>query len=85
MKNISTLDIKNFEGKKYDLTEFVDLKTGFIATKSKDGKELKVQEFPGLWNGSMSDWNTLFVEVPVETFVPVKTIGDLLRKEHQPQ
>ena len=75
--------IKNYEGKKYNLLEFSDPKTGFITKKSSDGKDLKVQELPGLWNGSMSDWNTLFVEVPIETFNPVKTVNDLLRKEHQ--
>ena len=63
--------------------DFSDPKTGFISLKSKDGKVLKAQELPGLWNGAMSDWNTLFVEVPVETFNPVKTVTDLLRKEHQ--
>jgi len=77
--------VKNFEGEKYNLLEFTDPETGFISLKSKDGKELKVQELPGLWNGSMSDWNTLFVEVPIETFNPVKTVTDLLRKEHQPK
>ena len=75
--------VKNYTGQKYNLLKFRDPKTGFISIKSKDGKELKVQELPGLWNGSMSDWNTLFVEVPIETFCPVKTINDLLRKEHQ--
>ena len=75
--------IKNYEGKKYNLLEFSDPKTGFITIKSSDGKDLKAQELPGLWNGSMSDWNTLFVEVPIETFNPVKTVNDLLRKEHQ--
>ncbi len=75
--------IKNYEGKKYNLLEFSDPKTGLITTKSSDGKELKAQELPGLWNGSMSDWNTIFVEVPIETFNPVKTVNDLLRKEHQ--
>ncbi len=77
--------VKNFEGVKYNLLDFADPATGFISFKSKDGKELKVQELPGLWNGSMSDWNTLFVEVPIETFNPVKTVTDLLRKEHQPK
>lgn len=77
--------VKNYEGKKYDLTNFVDPETGFITIKSKDGKELKAQELPGLWNGAMSDWNTVFVEVPAETFTPVKTIYDLLQKEHQVQ
>jgi hypothetical protein len=75
--------VKNHKGEKYNLLNFSDPGTGFISTKSKDGKELKAQELPGLWNGAMSDWNTLFVEVPVETFNPVKTITDLLRKEHQ--
>jgi hypothetical protein len=75
--------VRNREGKKYNLLEFTDPKTGLITIKSSDGKELKAQELPGLWNGSMSDWNTLFVEVPIETFNPVKTVNDLLRKEHQ--
>jgi len=75
--------VKDYTGKKYNLLDFSDPKTGFISLKSKDGKVLKAQELPGLWNGAMSDWNTLFVEVPVETFNPVKTVTDLLRKEHQ--
>lgn len=75
--------IRNYLGKKYNLLNFVDPLTGLITIKSNDGKELKAQELPGLWNGSMSDWNTLFVEVPIETFSPVKTVNDLLRKEHQ--
>jgi hypothetical protein len=77
--------VRNYEGKKYNLLDFSDPKTGFISRKSKDGKELKAQELPGLWNGSMADWNTIFVEVPIETFNPVKTVADLLRKEHQPK
>ncbi len=75
--------LKDFEGKKFDLTHFVDSQTGFISHKSKDGKELKALELPGLWNGSMSDWNTIFVEVPIITFNPVKTVNDLLRDQHQ--
>lgn len=75
--------IKNYKGEKFDLNKYVDKKTGFISSKSKNGKELKALELPGLWNGAMSDWNTIFVEVPVETFNPVKTVNDLLRKEHQ--
>jgi hypothetical protein len=75
--------LKNYKGEKYDLMQFTDPLTGFISTKSKDGKELKALELPGLWNGAMSDWNTLFVEVPVETFNPVKTVNDLLRDQHQ--
>ncbi|HOF56440.1 MAG TPA: DUF4301 family protein [Prolixibacteraceae bacterium] len=75
--------LKNYKGKKYDLMQFRDPATGFISRKSKDGKDLKAQELPGLWNGAMSDWNTVFVEVPVETFNPVKTVNDLLRDQHQ--
>lgn len=75
--------IKNYKGEKFDLNKYVDKKTGFISSKSKNGKELKALELPGLWNGAMSDWNTIFVEVPIETFNPVKTVNDLLRKEHQ--
>ncbi|UZR93494.1 DUF4301 family protein [Chondrinema litorale] len=75
--------VKDFNGNKFDLMKFRDPKTGFISYKSKDGKELKAQELPGLWNGSMSDWNTLFVEVPIITFNPVKTVNDLLRDQHQ--
>ena len=74
--------IKNYKGEKYNLTEFTDPATGFISKKSKDGKDLKAQELPGLWNGAMSNWNTLFVEVPIETFNPVKTVNDLLREQH---
>jgi len=75
--------IKNHKGEKFNLLQFVDKKTGFISLKSKSGKELKALELPGLWNGAMSDWNTIFVEVPIETFNPVKTVNDLLRPQHQ--
>lgn len=75
--------VKNFEGEKFDLSQFIDPKTGFISEKSKDGKAIKAQELPGLWNGAMADWNTIFVEVPITTFAPVKTVVDLLRAEHQ--
>ena len=75
--------VKNYRGEKYDLTQFVDENTGFISYKSKDGKELKALELPGLWNGAMSNWNTLFVEVPIDTFTPVKVVNDLLRPVHQ--
>jgi hypothetical protein len=75
--------IKDWQGKKFDLTKYVDPKTGFISSKSKNGKELKALELPGLWNGAMSNWNTIFVEVPLETFNPVKTVNDLLREQHQ--
>jgi len=74
--------VKNYKGEKFNLGEFTDPATGFISVKSKDGKELKAQELPGLWNGAMSKWNTLFVEVPIETFNPVKTVNDLLRVQH---
>lgn len=75
--------IKNYKGEKFDLSEFVDPMTGFISKKSSGGKTLKAQELPGLWNGAMAHWITLFVEVPIITFNPVKTVNDLLRKEHQ--
>lgn len=74
---------KDYLGNKFDLTRYVDKNTCFISKKSKDGKALKALELPGLWNGSMADWLTVFVEVPVETFNPVKTVNDLLRKQHQ--
>ncbi len=74
---------KNYKGEKFDLLHFRDPQTGLITVKSKGGRELKAQELPGLWNGSMSDWITFFVEVPIETFNPVKTVNDLLRKQHQ--
>ena len=77
--------VKDTTGKKYDLPAYRDPQTGFITAKSKDGKELKAQELPGLWNGAMANWNTIFVEVPLITFNPVKTVNDLLRKEHQPE
>ena len=75
--------IRDYEGKPFDLPKFVDPKTGFISQKSKDGKELLALELPGLWNGAMSRWNTIFVEVPISTFNPVKTVNDLLREQHQ--
>lgn len=74
---------KNYKGEPFNLPEFVDPSTGFISSKSKNGKDLKALELPGLWNGAMSDWNTVFVEVPLETFNPVKTVNDLLRDQHQ--
>jgi hypothetical protein len=77
---ISAID---FNGNKFDLLKFRDPETGFISNKTKDGKTLKAQELPGLWNGAMANWNTLFVEVPISTFNPVKTVNDLLRTEHQ--
>jgi hypothetical protein len=75
--------LKDPGGRKYHLPDFVDKNTGFISRKSKDGRELKALELPGLWNGAMSDWNTVFVETPLETFNPVKTVNDLLRPQHQ--
>ena len=75
--------VKNYKGEKFNLPEFVDKNTGFISHKSKNGRDLKAMELPGLWNGAMSDWNTIFVEVPLVTFNPVKTVNDLLREVHQ--
>lgn len=75
--------VRDFNDEQFDLREFVDPSTGFISLKSRDGRELKAQELPGLWNGAMANWTTVFVEVPILTFNPVKTINDLLRKEHQ--
>ena len=75
--------VRNYRGEKFNLPDFVDPATGFISYKSKDGKELKALELPGLWNGAMSDWNTIMVEVPLTTFNPVKTVNDLLRPQHQ--
>lgn len=75
--------VKDYKGNKFDLTKYVDPQTGFISSKSKNGKELKALELPGLWNGAMSDWNTIFVEVSLGTFNPVKTVNDLLREQHQ--
>ena len=75
--------MKDYKGNHFDLPKYVDPQTGFISSKSKNGKELKALELPGLWNGAMSDWNTIFVEVPLETFNPVKTVNDLLREQHQ--
>jgi hypothetical protein len=73
---------RDFKGNTFDLGTFVDPETGFITTKSSGGKILKAQELPGLWNGAMAKWITAFVEVPVATFNPVKTVNDLLRDEH---
>jgi hypothetical protein len=67
------------------LRQFIDPDTGFISQKSYEGKPLKAMELPGLWNGAMAQWNTVFVEVPLSSFNPVKTVLDLLRPEHQPE
>jgi len=75
--------VKDFQGNKFNLMDFIDENAGIITTKSKNGKALKAIELPGLWNGAMANWNTIFVEVPLVTFNPVKEINDLLREEHQ--
>lgn len=75
--------VKNHKGEKYNLLNYVDEKQGFITGKTKEGKELKALELPGLWNGAMAFWNTIFVEVPLVTFNPVKTVNDLLKPSHQ--
>lgn len=76
---------KNYQGQKFDLTQFVDHNTGFIVHKNNKGKDLKGYELPGLWNGAMAKWITVFVEVPLVTFNPVKTVNDLLKPAHQPR
>ena len=75
--------IKDYKGNKFNLKNYVDKQTGLISEKSKSGTTIKALELPGLWNGSMSDWNTIFVDVPLATFNPVKTVNDLLRAQHQ--
>ncbi|MCM1291124.1 MAG: DUF4301 family protein [Prevotella sp.] len=77
--------LRDFEGNKFFLPDYIDKTTGFLSDKSVDGIEIKALERPGLWNGAMANWNTIFVEVPIETFNPVKTVNDLLRKAHQPE
>jgi len=74
---------QDYKGNSFNLPDYVDPETGFISLKSKDGKDLKAMELPGLWNGAMADWITIFVEVPILTFNPVKTVNDLLRETHQ--
>jgi len=76
--------VRDYTKQKFNLLDFVDPNTGFISIKSQNGKPLKALELPGLWNGAMAKWNTVFVEVPLSTFNPVKTVNDLLQKEHQP-
>ena len=73
---------KNYRGRYFNLRDYVDPETGFISKKSRGAQTLKSQELPGLWNGAMAEWTTIFVEVPLATFNPVKTVNDLLRKEH---
>ncbi|MDY6853463.1 MAG: DUF4301 family protein [Thermodesulfobacteriota bacterium] len=75
--------VHDWQGKPFELKRFVDPEAMLISMKSKEGRDLKAIELPGLWNGAMSDWNTVFIEVPLITFNPVKTINDLLRKEHR--
>ncbi len=77
--------VRDRRGQPFDLERFIDRRAYFISFKSQDGRELKALEQPGLWNGAMARWNTIFMEVPIETFNPVKTIEDLLRPQHQPQ
>ncbi|MCK0158640.1 DUF4301 family protein [Cellulophaga sp. F20128] len=77
--------IKNYKGEKYNLLDYINHKQGFITEKTQDGKPLKALESPGLWNGAMAFWNTVFVEVPLATFNPVKTVNDLLKDSHQPK
>ncbi|MEL6809953.1 MAG: DUF4301 family protein [Bacteroidota bacterium] len=76
--------LRDYKGNKFDLREFCDPNSGFISNKSENGKPIKALELPGLWNGAMAHWNTVFVEVPLITFNPVKTVNDLLKKEHRP-
>ena len=68
---------------KFNLMNYCDPETGFITNKTRNGIKIKAQELPGLWNGGMACWNTIFVEVPLETFNPVKTVNDLLKPAHQ--
>lgn len=75
--------VRRTDGSKFDLTQYTDPETGFISSKSSGGRELRAQELPGLWNGAMAKWNTVFVDVPISTFSPVKVVQDLLRPQHQ--
>jgi hypothetical protein len=75
--------LKDYQGQSFNLLDFVDENTGFIVEKNKDGKKIKAFELPGLWNGAMANWITIFVEVPLLTFSPVKTVNDLLKPTHQ--
>jgi hypothetical protein len=76
--------VRDYRGRAFDLQRFIDPNSGFVSIKSYEGRSLKALELPGLWNGAMAYWNTVFVEVPLLTFNPVKTVLDLLRPEHQP-
>ena len=75
--------LRDYKGQQFNLPRYVDSSTGFISKKSNNGRELLALELPGLWNGAMSNWNTIFIEVPLETFNPVKTVNDLFRPQHQ--
>ena len=75
--------VRTSQGGKFDLRRYTDPSTGFISSKSSGGRELRAQELPGLWNGAMARWNTIFVDVPITTFSPVKVVQDLLRPQHQ--
>ena len=77
--------VKNYKNEKFDLSQFIDHKAGFIVEKSLEGKDVKSYELPGLWNGAMANWLTIFAAVPLITFNPVKTVNDLLKPAHQPQ
>jgi hypothetical protein len=77
--------LKDYTGNPFDLKAYIDNDAGFISMKSQNGRDLKALELPGLWNGAMAFWNTVFIEVPIETFNPVKTVFDLSRDEHQPE
>ncbi len=76
--------LRNAKGERFDLRNYTDPATGFISSKSSGGRELRAQELPGLWNGAMARWSTIFVDVPITTFSPVKAVQDLLRPQHQP-
>lgn len=76
--------LRDYKGNKFDLTQFSDPDLGFISTKFEHGESVRALELPGLWNGSMAHWNTIFMEVPLRTFNPVKTVNDLLKREHRP-
>ncbi len=75
--------VRDYQSQKYNLKRFVNSRAISIARKTEKGRDLQALELPGLWNGAMADWNTVLVEVPLETFNPVKTVGDLLRPQHQ--
>jgi hypothetical protein len=75
--------LRDFQGQPFNLAEFANSEAVFVTQKTENGRDLKVLELPGLWNGGMAYWNTVFVEIPEETFNPVKTINDLLRPGHR--